>query len=105
MKWDIGHTPSGGEQVAAWAKGARVVKAFNSTGAGNMANPDYGAQKPTMFICGDDAEAKQVASQLTEELGLEACDCGSLGIARYLEPVAMLWIHLAYVQGLGPDIA
>jgi predicted dinucleotide-binding enzyme len=30
---------SGGERVAKWARGARVVKIFNCTGAGNMANP------------------------------------------------------------------
>src|SRR5258706_12649897 len=35
----VGHTTSAGEQVAAWAKGAKVVKAFNTTGAVNMANP------------------------------------------------------------------
>ena len=35
----VGHTTSAREQVAAWARGARVVKAFNTTGAGNMRNP------------------------------------------------------------------
>ena len=40
----IGHTTSAGEQVAALAPGARVVKIFNSTGAGNMADPLYGEQ-------------------------------------------------------------
>jgi len=53
----LGHDSSGGEQVAAWANGARVVKAFNTTGAVNMLNPVYGSQKATMFICGDAADA------------------------------------------------
>src|SRR5438105_1621758 len=36
---EIGFTTSAGEQVAAWAAGARVVKIFNTTGYSNMANP------------------------------------------------------------------
>jgi predicted dinucleotide-binding enzyme len=101
----LGHTTSGGEQVARWAAGARVVKAFNMTGAKNMANPAYGAQHVTMCICGDDTEAKATVGSLAAELGFEVIDTGPLTTARYLEPLAMLWIHLAYVQGLGPDFA
>ncbi|MFN8487438.1 MAG: hypothetical protein U0350_07595 [Caldilineaceae bacterium] len=40
----MGHTTSAGEQVAAWATNARVVKAFNMTGAGNMRDPNYGGR-------------------------------------------------------------
>ena len=105
MKLALGLTTSGAERVASWAGGAAVVKAFNSTGAGNMLNPDYAGQKPTMFICGDDAAAKQVVSGLAEEIGFEAVDAGALTLARYLEPLAGLWIALAYAQGLGPNIA
>ena len=101
----LGHTTSGGEQVASWAIGARVVKAFNMTGAKNMASPTYGTQPVTMFICGDDPEAKATVGSLAAELGFEVIDSGPLLTARYLEPLAMLWIHLAYVQGLGPDFA
>ena len=105
MKLALGLTTSGAEQVASWAGNAAVVKAFNSTGAGNMLNPDYAGQKPTMFICGDDVGAKQIVSRLTEEIGFETVDAGPLTLARYLEPLAGLWIALAYAQGLGPNIA
>jgi hypothetical protein len=44
-------------------------------------------------------------TQLGAELGFEMLDAGPLRIARLLEPLAMLWIHLAVFQGLGPDIA
>jgi len=101
----LGHVTSGGEQVAGWAKGARVVKAFNSTGAGNMGNARYGADKAVMFVAGDDAEAKRVATQLSNDLGFETVDAGPLKQARLLEPLAMLWISLAYAQGLGPNFA
>ena len=101
----VGHTTSGGEQVAGWARGARVVKAFNTTGFGNMNDPSYGSQAATMFVCGDDAEAKTVVTQLGQDLGFEMIDTGSLAIARLLEPLAMLWIHKAVFQGLGTDFA
>jgi 8-hydroxy-5-deazaflavin:NADPH oxidoreductase len=99
----LGHSTSAGEQVARWATGARVVKAFNTTGAGNMANSDYAGQKLTMFLCGDDGQSKGVVAKLSQELGFEPLDCGPLRSARLLEPVAMLWIHLALGQGMGTN--
>ncbi len=96
---------SGAEQVAQWATGAQVVKAFNTTGAENMINPVYHGEATTMFICGDSAEAKTVVTQLAEDLGFEVADVGPLTAARYLEPLAMVWIRLAMVQGRGRDIA
>ncbi len=103
MSPSIGHTTSAGEQVAAWAVGARVAKAFNSVGSRVMANTDFGDEQPSMFVCSDDADAKQVAMQLAADIGFEPIDCGPLRIARYLEPLASLWIHLAYGMKLGGD--
>lgn len=101
----LGHTASAGELVASWAQGAHVVKAFNMTGAKNMSDPKYGAQSAAMFICGDDAEAKAKVIGLAKELDFDVIDAGPLTVSRYLEPLAMLWIHLAYVQGMGSDFA
>jgi len=101
----VGHTMSAAEHVATWARGARVVKAFNTTGFGNMDDPRYGSQAATMFLCGYDMEAKAIVTRLGEDLGFEMLDAGPLTIARLLEPLAMLWIHLAVFQGLGPEIA
>ncbi|HEV2221660.1 MAG TPA: NADPH-dependent F420 reductase [Candidatus Acidoferrales bacterium] len=101
----LGQTTSAAEQVAAWAKGARVVKAFNTTGAGNMADSRYAGGKLAMCIAGDDAAAKKSVSQLATDLGFDAIDAGPLKNARLLEPFAMLWIYLAVKQGLGPNIA
>ena len=96
---------SGAEQIAAWAPRAKVVKAFNTTGAENMAAPVYNGQASTMLICGDDEMAKAAAAQLAEELNFEVIDAGGLTAARHLENLALLWIHLARVSGLGRDIA
>jgi len=95
---------SGGEEVARLAPGARVVKIFNTTGWGNMADPVYAGEPTSMFLCGDDAEAKGVAAALAEELGFAVADVGRLNRAHLLEAVAMTWITLAMVQGHGRDI-
>jgi NADPH-dependent F420 reductase len=99
----IGHTTSGGEQIARWAEGARVVKAFNTTGSQNMADPVYGSQGLSMMLCGDDADAKKVTADLARQLGFEPVDVGPLRSARYLEAVAMLWIDMALLQGFGTN--
>jgi len=99
------HTTCGAELVARWAPDARVVKAFNTIGADNLADPTFGDQHATMFVCGDEPEAKRIVQSLSEELGFEAVDAGPLANARLLEPMAMLWIRLALAEGFGRDIA
>lgn len=101
----VGHDTWAAEQVASWAKGVRVVKCFNTTGAENMAKPRFGPDRAVMFLAGDDDAAKQSVAKLGEDLGFEMVDAGALSIARLLEPVAMLWIHLAFRRGLGRDFA
>jgi hypothetical protein len=102
---EIGTTTSAGEQVAQWAAGAKVVKAFNTVGANIMANPEIGGHPALLFYCGDDAGAKKAVHQLATELGFDARDAGPLKQARLLEPFALLWISLAYAQGYGRNFA
>jgi|RhiMetdeSRZDD1v2_1073273.scaffolds.fasta_scaffold07982_11 predicted dinucleotide-binding enzyme len=101
----VGFDDSAGETVARLAPGARVVKAFNTTGAENMANARGFAVKPMMPVAGDDATAKDAVRKLAEELGFEAVDAGPLAMSRQLEPLAVLWIKLAYAQGFGRSFA
>jgi predicted dinucleotide-binding enzyme len=101
MSLAIGHNDSAGETVARLAPGARVVKAFNTTGANNMTDASYGGGKLMMPVAGDDAEAKRVVISLAGELGFEPVDTGPLTMSRYLEPMAMVWIKLAIVQKMG----
>ena len=68
-----------------------------------MRNPIFGDVAASMFICGDDAEAKAAVAQLSDDLGFATQDAGTLSVARLLEPLAMLWIHLAYQRGWGTD--
>jgi len=95
---------SGAERVADWADGGRIVKAFNSTGAANMEDPSYEEHRLFMPLCGDDEEATAVVADLARDLGFEPVECGGLSSAALLENLAMLWITLAHVEGLGPQI-
>lgn len=84
---------SGGEQIAQMAKGARVVKAFNTIGSELMGDADF-----DMMYCGDDAAAKKVVSQLIADTGMRSVDVGPLRNARYLEQIAGLWVDLVVKQ-------
>ena len=100
----VGFSDSGAETVAHLAVGAHVVKAFSTTGAANMADSSYAEGKLMMPIAGDDAAAKQIVMSLAADLGFDPVDTGPLAMSRYLEPLAMIWINLAYTQGFGSNI-
>lgn len=100
----VGHNTSGAEHVADLAKTARVVKAFNTTGLENMADPRYGDRRLLMPVAGDDADAVAAATTLATDLGFEAVALPALARARELEPLAMLWIKLALQWGHGRHI-
>ena len=93
---DVPQNTSGAQQIAEWARGARIYKAFNQTGTENMAAPVHGSNRAVMFVCGDEQEGKDVVMQLVSDVGFEAVDAGRLESARKLEELALLWIHLGY---------
>jgi 8-hydroxy-5-deazaflavin:NADPH oxidoreductase len=101
----LGHTNSGGEMVAGWAKGAAVFKTLNQTGFANMGDAGRYAPKPVMFYAGDDAARRGDAARLVGDLGFEAVDAGPMRNARLLEAYAMLWIDLAMKRGQGRNFA
>lgn len=101
----VGTTTSAAEQVAGWAAGAKVVKAFNTIGAPNFGNAQFGTQKADGYYCGDDAAAKATVRELVAAAGFDPVDVGPLRNARLLEPLAMLWIDLAVNQRQGVNHA
>lgn len=70
---------------------ARFVKAFNSVGNALMVNPGFGGIKPTMFICGNDSEAKGAVNKILDQFGWETEDLGQAESARAIEPLCILW--------------
>lgn len=78
------------ERLQKKAPQARFVKAFSSVGASLMVDPKL-PSVPSMFICGDDAGAKQEARALLADFGWEAEDMGGATAARAIEPLCILW--------------
>jgi predicted dinucleotide-binding enzyme len=88
----IGFNDSLGERVQRLLPKARVVKAFNTVGNAHMIDPQFPGGPPTMFIGGNDAEAKKLVTQISEAWGWEVADLGGIEASRYLEPMCMAWV-------------
>lgn len=70
---------------------ANLVKAFNSVGNALMYKPALQGGIPTMFICGNDAEAKNKVTEILGNFGWETEDMGAAEAARAIEPLCILW--------------
>jgi 8-hydroxy-5-deazaflavin:NADPH oxidoreductase len=79
------------ERLQKQAPGAHFVKAFSCVGGPFMVNPTLPGGPPTMFICGNSADAKAKAKQLLEQFGWDVADMGKVESARAIEPLCMLW--------------
>jgi predicted dinucleotide-binding enzyme len=100
-------TRSCAEVLAAMIPGARVIKTFNQAFE-QILHADsrlFHGERPTMFYCGDDPEAKKVAAELITDTDFEAVDAGPLENARYVEAYAILVIRLGHTLGLGTNVA
>jgi 8-hydroxy-5-deazaflavin:NADPH oxidoreductase len=78
---------------------AHFVKAFNSVGNAQMVNPHFAGGCPTMFICGNDANAKRVVRQILDQFGWDTEDMGAVEAARAIEPLCMLWCIPGIAKG------
>lgn len=93
LRLALGHTDSGGEQIQRWIPKAKVVKAFNIVGNAHMFHPDFPGGPPTMFICGNDSNAKKQVTDLLTQFGWETIAIGGIEGARLLEPLCILWVN------------
>ena len=78
------------EDLQSIAPEAKFVKAFNSVGSAFMINPDF-ESRPTMFICGNNDEAKTEVIDILESFNWDSEDMGSSASARAIEPLCILW--------------
>lgn len=80
------------ERLQKIAPDAQFVKAFNSIGSALIVNPEFGDDtKPTMFICGNNDDAKKKVHEILEKFGFEVEDMGKVESARAIEPLCILW--------------
>jgi len=98
-------TRSTTEDLADLLPGARLVKAFNTIGFESYATARERAVPASMFVAGDDAEAKRVAMDLAGQLGFAPEDAGGLANARSLEMMVPVWFALALAHGRGVGFA
>jgi 8-hydroxy-5-deazaflavin:NADPH oxidoreductase len=77
---------------------AKLVKAFNSVGNAFMYKPSFKDGVPTMFICGNDAAAKQTVTEILSRFGWETEDMGAAVSARAIEPLCILWCIPGFIR-------
>lgn len=79
------------ERLQRLAPKAHFVKAFSCVGSPFMVDPDFGGERPTMFLCGNGAEAKDRVKAVLEEFGWDHEDLGGAESARAIEPLCIVW--------------
>ena len=79
------------ERAQRVAPAAHFVKAWSIVSSSLMVDPVLKGGKPTMFICGNNADAKAKATQILNQFGWDVEDMGSAVAARAIEPLAILW--------------
>lgn len=94
---------SAAEEIAAAAPAAKVVKAFNTTFAGTLADGAVDGQPLDVLIAGDDGDAKATVARLASDGGLRPIDVGPLRRARQLEATG--YLHMAITQTLPAPFA
>lgn len=91
LKFFTTHEESLHERLQKIIPEANFIKAFNSVGSPLMVNPDFGDIAPSMFICGNNVNAKSQSREIITQLGWETEDMGTSVAARAIEPLCMLW--------------
>lgn len=86
------------EKIQALLPAAKLVKAFSSVGNGLMYKPQLQGGIPTMFISGNDDEAKKVVTDILTSFGWETEDMGRAEAARAIEPLCILWCIPGFIK-------
>ncbi|MCA1691112.1 MAG: NAD(P)-binding domain-containing protein [Actinobacteria bacterium] len=96
------NTDSMGEQIQRAFPDARVVKSLNTVNAGVMVEPGLLPTSHTIFVAGNDDDAKDQVKDLLQSFGWPAgdiLDLGDITSARATEMYLPLWLRLAGATG------
>jgi predicted dinucleotide-binding enzyme len=100
--------PAAGSVAAELARAypeTRVVKGFNHFGAEIQRDPTMPGGPADALFASDDPKAKQQVMDLARAIGFRAWDAGPLRNAALLESLAVMWIHMSSVGGMGRQFA
>ena len=86
------------ERIQKLLPDAKLVKAFNCVGNGVMYKPAFHGGIPTMFICGNDDDAKLTVTNILSSFGWETEDMGKVEAARAIEPLCILWCIPGFIR-------
>ncbi|GGI00049.1 NADPH-dependent F420 reductase [Arthrobacter liuii] len=88
-------TDSLGEQIQRSYPQTRVVKSLNTLNADLMAHPDRISDPGTLFVSGNDTDAKDTVTALLKEFGhRDVIDLGDITTARGTEMLLPVWLRL-----------
>ena len=92
----VSNTDSLGEQIQRRFPEAKVVKTLHTMNAYLMVDPaQLAATDHTVFVSGDDAEAKFIVSELLRSFGwTDIIDLGDITAARGTEMMLPIWVRL-----------
>jgi predicted dinucleotide-binding enzyme len=94
------NTDSLAEQIQRTFPDLKVVKCLNTVNVAVMTHPERLGEDTTMFVAGNDAEAKATVADLLRSFGWRSIlDLGGIEAARGMEMYLMLWLSLASAQG------
>jgi hypothetical protein len=86
------------EQLQSKFPESNFVKSFSCVGSALMVNPDFGGNKPTMFIAGNNENAKSQVKGILNTFGWEIEDMGKAEAARAIEPLCILWCIPGFLE-------
>jgi predicted dinucleotide-binding enzyme len=92
----VSNTDSLGEQIQRRFPEVKVVKTLHTMNAYLMVDPaQLAATEHTVFVCGDDAGAKDVVTELLRSFGwTDIIDLGDITTARGTEMLLPIWVRL-----------
>ncbi len=91
--------------IQAAAPEATLVRAFNSLGWENFAEPVIDGTQADLFYVSHEGKARTVAEELISAVGLRPVRVGDLAQAPLVDNLGALWGALAFGQGHGRRVA
>jgi predicted dinucleotide-binding enzyme len=87
------------------ADGAHPVRAFNTLGWENFADPVFDGVTADLFYAAEEGTGKDVAAELIADIGLQPVWLGGLDAFDLVDSLTRLWFTLAFQRKLGRRLA